>query len=203
MEDISHKQNIYVFLHARGVIHCRKPACCQLPAKQPSIMTAFHSSQRFLCLHLVYVGVGVYGYVCRMHCYNKWGRRGVSVGGRRRRWWLNECICLAVMAWEQIDACSGCKVTCLFPPQPATKIHKGGAGPNIGKVHQRTTKILLWKQTKRRWSWWNILKMNTQFQAFSPATCTFALEHMAPDISIYEDREEEYLVGLHHAMTST
>lgn len=46
MEDISHKQNIYAFLHARGVIHCLKPACCQLPAKQPSIMTAFHSSQR-------------------------------------------------------------------------------------------------------------------------------------------------------------
>lgn len=75
----------------------------------------------FLCLHLVCVGVRVYGYVCRMHCYNKWGRRGVSVGGRRRRWWLNECICLAVMAWEQIDACSGCEVTCLFPPQPAKK----------------------------------------------------------------------------------
>lgn len=56
-----------------------------------------------------------------MHCYNKWGRRGVSVVGRRRRWWLNECICLAVMAWEQIDACSGCEVTCLFPPQPAKK----------------------------------------------------------------------------------
>lgn len=98
MKDISHKQNIYVFLHARGVIHCLKPVCCQLPAKQPSILTAFHSSE-CCCLRSFAFTLSALGYT-GMHA----GCIDIISKEVSECWWAEE----EMMAqWVHMSGCNG------------------------------------------------------------------------------------------------